>query len=105
MKKVIIENIVRLSENSLSVNINRFDLSIIKIIYCIEQILNNSFKICSRSNTFNQLIPASIYNISVTIHRESFQNSFVWQKQTVFKLVNTSNEHFHMFILIHFSFL
>ncbi|CAF1161891.1 unnamed protein product [Rotaria sp. Silwood1] len=89
-KKLIIENIIRLSENTLIVNINRYDLSKIKIIYCIEQMIDDSLKFCSISNTFNQLIPGSIYNISVSIYRDSFENIFIWKKQTVYKLVNTN---------------
>jgi len=96
---LIIENIIRISENTLIVNINQFNLSKIKILYCIEQIIDKNFKICSISNIFNQLISGSIYNISVTIHRDSFQNIFFWEKQTIFKLVNTSNS---LYILYEF---
>ncbi|CAF1119084.1 unnamed protein product [Rotaria sordida] len=89
-KKLIIENIIRLSENTLIVNINQYNLSTIKIIYCIEEIIDDSLKFCSISNIFNQLIPGSIYNISISIHRDSFQNIFIWKKQTIYKLINTN---------------
>jgi hypothetical protein len=99
---LIIENILRPSENCLIVNLNRHDSPKLKQIYCIEQIINDSLQICSLSNTFNQLIPGTIYNISVTIHRDSYENLFNWEKQTVFKLVNTSKLEY--FILNFYSY-
>ncbi|CAF3639463.1 unnamed protein product [Adineta steineri] len=115
-KNLIIENIHRPSVNSLIVNTNQYNMSKIKIIYCIEQITNDTIQICSLSNTFNQLIPGTIYNISVTIHREPFQNIFIWEKRSVFKLANTNpsllrirtwktNEHCAGELLNNFSIL
>ncbi len=99
---MIIENILRPSDNCLIVNLNRHDSPKLKQIYCIQQIINDSLHICSLSNTFNQLIPGTIYNISVTIHRDSYENKFNWEKQTVFKLVNTSKLEY--FILNFYSY-
>jgi hypothetical protein len=89
LRNLIIENVIRLSENGLIININQYDLTKIKTIFCIEQIFDKNSKFCSISNTFNQLNPASIYNLSVSVHRDSFQNTFFWEKQTISKLVNT----------------
>ncbi len=61
-------------------------------------------KICSISNIFNQLIPASIYNISVSIHRDPYENIILWKQQTVFKLVNTSKSLYSILILIKIFF-
>jgi hypothetical protein len=105
LNKLIIENILRLSENTLIINLNQMNLSRIKIVYCIEQIINDNSQICSTSNIFHQLIPGSIYNISVNAHRDSFRNIFFWKKQTIFKLVNTSESQDFIFIKINtFSF-
>lgn len=98
-KSLVIENVLRPSGSSLIININEHDLSFIKIDYCVEQINSNSFKFCSTSNKFNQLISGSIYNISVSISRNSFNNTFIWTKKTVVKLVNTGKKK-HIFILI-----
>jgi hypothetical protein len=91
--KSILENIVRLSENSLLVNINQYNSSKIQIIYCIKEIIGNNSQNCSNSSLFTQLSSATIYNVSVNIHRDKFKNKFSWEKQTVFKLVNTSKSY------------
>jgi hypothetical protein len=88
--KLILENIVRLPENSLLVNISQYNSPKIQIIYCIKQINGNKLQNCSNSSLFTQLSSATIYNVSVSIHRDSFKKQFSWEKQTVFKLVNTS---------------
>ncbi len=72
------------------VNINSYNSPKIEILYCLEQLIENNSQICSTSNLFTQLTPATIYNISVSIHRDSFENRFFWTNQTIFKLVNTS---------------
>ncbi|CAF4575523.1 unnamed protein product [Rotaria socialis] len=87
---IVIENILRHSENSLVVNVNRHDLSLVKLTYCIQSIIDGSLEFCSTSNRFNQLTPGSIYNISISIQRHSIQNIFFWKTQTIFKLVNTN---------------
>jgi hypothetical protein len=88
-KNSILKNIVRLSENSLLVNINQYNLSKIEIIYCIKQIIGNKLQNCSNSNLFTQLSSGTIYNVSVNIRRNSFKSRFFWN-ETLFKLVNTS---------------
>jgi len=90
IKKIFIKNVVRLSDNALIVDINQYNLTKFHIIYCIEQLSEKNFSICSTSNEFNQLLPATIYNISIIIYRDSFQNISSWKNQTTFKLINTS---------------
>ncbi len=91
-KKSILENIVRLSETSLLVNISQYSSPKIQIIYCIKQIIGNNSQNCSNSSLFTQLNSATIYNVSVNIRRDSFKKRFFWN-QTVFKLVNTSKSY------------
>ncbi len=93
-KNSILENVVRLSDNSLLVNINQHSSSKIEIIYCIKQIIRNKLENCSNSNLFTQLSSGTIYNVSVNIHRDSFENRFFWN-ETLFKLVNTSKSYTH----------
>jgi hypothetical protein len=90
--KSILENIVRLSENSLLVNISQYNSSKIQITYCIKQIIGNNSQNCSNSSLFTQLSSGTIYNVSVNICRDSFENRIFWN-QTLFKLVNTSKSH------------
>ncbi len=90
--KLILENIVRLSENSLLVKISQYNSSKIEIIYCIKQIIGNNLENCSNSSLFTHLNSATIYNVSVNIRRDSFENRFFWN-QTLFKLVNTSKSY------------
>ncbi|CAF1241953.1 unnamed protein product [Adineta ricciae] len=89
-KRLVIENVIRLSDKTLIVHVDSHDLTKVELIYCIERVMNGTREICSFSNTFSQLSASTIYNISVTIDRDSFQNKFHWEKQTIFKLVNTN---------------
>ncbi len=102
-KQLILQSIVRLSESSLMVNIHQYNSPKIKILYCIEKMFENNSRNCSQSNVFTQLSSGTIYNISVTIHRDSFQKIFSWKNQTVFKLVNTSKLYFRTQSISHFS--
>ncbi len=98
---LILENIVRLSENSLLVNISQYNSSKFQIIYCIKQIIKNNSQICLNSNRFTQLSSATIYNVSVNIRRDSFENRFFWN-QTIFKLVNTSKSYLYTGLISYF---
>ncbi|UJR29933.1 hypothetical protein I4U23_017480 [Adineta vaga] len=89
-KHLIIENVLRPSDKSLIIHLNSHDSSKVKLIYCLKQIIDDDLQICSLSNIFTQLLSGMIYNLSITIHRDSFQNKFHWQEQTTFKLVNTN---------------
>ncbi len=91
-KNSILKNIVRLSENSLLVNISQYNSPKIRIIYCIQQINGNKLQNCSNSSLFTQLSSGTIYNVSVNIRRVSFKNQFFWN-ETLFKLVNTSKSY------------
>lgn len=99
-KKLSIKTIVRISESTLIVTIDRFAVSRAKITYCIEKLTDDTSKLCSTSNIFNQLTPGSIYNISIIIHRDSFQNIFLWKKHEIFTLVNTSKSNYILLIML-----
>lgn len=94
LKKISLENLfIRRSEDILMIDIREYHSSKVKMTFCLEEYLDNQMKICSSSNIFEQLTPASIYNISMTIQRDSFANLFFWPKQFLSKLVSTSTNH------------
>ncbi len=88
--KPMITQILRKSDSTLIVLVTEPDSSSLGFLYCIQLFRENSPKNCSTSNVFNQLQPASIYNVSVINRRDPYENLFIWSEQITFKLVNTS---------------
>lgn len=96
LNKLSMGNLVRISESILLIDINESHSSKVKLIFCIEEFVANSMKICSTSNIFDQLNPGSIYNMSIILQRDSYDNRFFWPKQILSKFVSTSKSSFDL---------
>ena len=90
LRRPSIERILRISDDTLVVDVRRSRHPLIKIQFCLEQLIERNAHICSSSNRFDELLPGSIYNVSIVLYRPSFQNRFIWQNRSRHQLVNTS---------------
>lgn len=90
LRATSIDRVVRISDHSLLIHVNRSRLTTIKILFCWEEVLNNTVRSCSASNKIQQLRPGTIYRIAVITYRDPFEKRFIWSNKTTLKLVNTS---------------